>query len=140
MTENCHCVAVSHGANDTPRPWTGEMTAFLARMRRRGRSYRWIAKALGVPRAVCVERAEAAGLLRRSRLPVVTATDEPEPVGAPGDILDDGVCHWVAGEIAERQWRMCGHPSVHGTAWCAHHFARVTRTRAVVSEAPPAAT
>ena len=29
-----------------------------------------------------------------------------------------------AGDPA-RAWRMCGHASVHGSSWCAHHLGRV---------------
>jgi hypothetical protein len=129
VRDSCFGPVVAPGAtNEGQRPWTNEMTLFLARMRRRGRSYRWIAKALGVPRAVCVERAAAAGLLQRSQpQQALVRTDEPEPLGPPGEILDDGVCHWVAGDVDGGVWRMCGHPSAGGTAWCAHHLSRVTR-------------
>jgi hypothetical protein len=67
----------------------------------------------------------ALGLVKARRVSPAAATPEPKPIGAMNDVLDDGVCHWVQGCVAARVWRMCGHPSVHGTLWCAHHLARV---------------
>ena len=111
-----------------PPRWTQAMERFLVRMQRRGRTYAWIARALRVPRAACVARAEALGLWRRAptgwRRPLAR-TVEPAPIGPMCEVLEPGRCHWIAGDPAARDWRMCGHPSVHGTPWCAHHLARV---------------
>jgi hypothetical protein len=109
------------------RRWTREMDGFLARMHARGKTLTWIARALALPRAACAARAVALGLVAprraaRSCLPVVP---EPKPIGAMNEVLDGGVCHWVAGCLSAGVWRMCGHPSVHGTLWCAHHLSRV---------------
>lgn len=102
------------------------MDGYLARMHSRGKSLTWIAKVLAMPRASCLARAMALGVIkRRAGARRVVDAAEPLPVGALRDVLDDGVCHWVAGCVATRAWRMCGHPSVHGTLWCVHHLARV---------------
>ena len=104
------------------------MDGFLARMHGRGKSLTWIAKALGVARPACVARAEVLGLVRRRRhrfAANLCDVPEPLPIGPMGELLDAGVCHWVAGSVAARAWRMCGHPSVHGTPWCRHHLSRV---------------
>lgn len=104
------------------------MDRFLARMHGRGKSLTWIAKALGVARPMCVARAEALGLVRRRARRLTGAVcdaPEPSPIGPAGELLEAGVCHWVAGSVALRAWRMCGHPSVHGTPWCRHHLSRV---------------
>lgn len=107
------------------RAWTPEMTDFLLRLRRRGESYRRIARMLGTTRAACVARAVEMGLLVRAGVLAKTArTPEPPALGGMGAILDGGVCHWVAGDTGAPGWRMCGHPSVHGSLWCAHHLAR----------------
>lgn len=102
------------------------MIQFLLRMRRRGKPYGWIARALGRTRADCVERAMKAGLLaRQASTPPVALEDEPLPVGPLKAILDDGVCHWISDEAGHGEWRMCGHPGVDGSSWCAHHRRRV---------------
>jgi hypothetical protein len=106
------------------------MTGFLVRMRRRGKTYGWIAKALGVSRAACVARAVKLGLLLkpvvRGHVTFVRRAHEPAAIGARREVLGEGVCHWIAGDPTDGDWRMCGHPCVHGTSWCAHHLARVT--------------
>lgn len=102
------------------------MLQFLLRMRRRGKAYGWIARALGRTRAECVERAMKAGLLaRQTPGPSVPIADEPEPIGPVKEILGDGVCHWICDEGGKGDWRMCGHPGVDGSTWCAHHRRRV---------------
>lgn len=103
------------------------MDGHLARMHARGKSLTWIAKVLAMPRASCLGRAVTLGIVkRRARGPRrVVDTREPSPIGPLNDVADEGVCHWVVGCVAARAWRMCGHPSVHGTLWCAHHLARV---------------
>jgi hypothetical protein len=115
------------GADELQARWTLESDGFLRRSHARGRSLTWIARALGRSREACAMRMVALGVARPSRAsPVaVPPTPEPKPIGAMNDVLDEGVCHWVAGCLAARVWRMCGHPSVHGTLWCAHHLARV---------------
>lgn len=103
------------------------MDGFLQRMHARGKSLKWIAKALAVSREACAARAVALHVVERRRGAWLCVPDvpEPAPVGPPNDVLGEGVCHWVAGCLTARAWRMCGHPSVHGTSWCAHHLARV---------------
>jgi hypothetical protein len=114
------------GADEGQARWTQEMDGFLRRCHARGKTMGWIAHALGRPREACVMRAVALGLVKpRRAAPTFTPTPEPKPIGAMNDVLDEGVCHWVAGCLSARVWRMCGHPSVHGTLWCAHHLARV---------------
>jgi len=115
------------GSADVQPSWTEETDGFLRRSHARGKTMGWIARALGRPRAACVARAVALGLVRARRMPpaALPPSPEPKPIGAMNDVLDDGVCHWVQGCIAAQVWRMCGHPSVHGTLWCAHHLARV---------------
>ena len=111
--------------------WTPAMTAFLVRMRRQGKTFGWIAKALGVTRGVAVGRAmkRSLGVRPALRVRVIQATREGEPaaMGAMRELLDEGRCRWIAGDIDDADWRMCGHPSVHGGVWCAHHLARVLR-------------
>ena len=121
-----------------PAPaWTRQMTAFLVRMRRRGRPYGWIARALGVTRAALVERATRMGFIVRARggrrFAAATAEGEPAALGPLREVLGEGVCHWISGDTADRDWRMCGHPAVSGTRWCAHHHGR-----AYDREPPPA--
>jgi hypothetical protein len=114
------------GADEVQPSWTQEMDGFLRRSHARGKTMGWIARALGRPREACVARAVALGLVKPRRAQAFAAPPpEPKPIGAMNDVLDEGVCHWVAGCVAARVWRMCGHPSVHGTLWCAHHLARV---------------
>jgi len=64
-----------------PRPWTPAMTAFLVRMRRQGKTFGWIAKALGVTRGVAVGRAmkRSLGVRPALRVRVIQATREGEP-------------------------------------------------------------
>lgn len=105
--------------------WTPAMTAFFRRMRARGRSFAWIARGLGLSPRACVRRAAALGLLERKTLPPLPrAGAEPAPLGEVRTLLDEGVCHWIHGEPGTAGWRMCGHPSVHGSSWCAHHYVR----------------
>lgn len=105
------------------------MTAFLLRMRREGKSFGWIAKALGVTRSVVLGRAAKRTLARRwhvaTRVTQETRAGEPAPLGPMRELLDEGRCRWIAGDVADADWRMCGHPSVHGRTWCAYHVARV---------------
>jgi hypothetical protein len=119
------------------KPWTRAMTGFLVRMRRRGKTYGWIAKALGLTRGACVARAVKLGLLlkpvMRGHVTLARRAHEPAPLGARRDVLGEGVCHWISGDPWDSDWRMCGHPCVHGTSWCAHHLARVS----AVGNAPP---
>ena len=107
------------------RRWTLKSDGFLRRMHVRGKSMTWIARALGRTRAACAARAVALGVAQPRR---VAATGVPAPAPAPsgpeGDVVGEGLCRWIHGSLPQR-WRMCGHPSVHGTAWCAHHLARV---------------
>jgi hypothetical protein len=101
------------------------MTAFFRRMRGRGRSLAWIARGLGLSPRQCIRRAEALGLVRgKTQPPLPPAGAEPVPLGPPRTLLEEGVCRWIHGEPRDAQWRMCGHPSVHGSSWCAHHFVR----------------
>ncbi len=107
------------------RVWTPEMIDTLRRLRARGRTFGQIAKMLGVTRSAAIGKAMRVGLGGRPRAKVrAAATPEPPAVGAAGEILGAGVCHWIAGDIGE-PWRMCGHKCVHGTLWCTHHLARV---------------
>jgi GcrA cell cycle regulator len=122
----------SRSPNPDPRsarPWTPAMTAFLVRKRREGKSFGWIAKALGVSRSVVIGRAAKRTLARRwrarTRVTQQARADEPAPLGPLRELLDEGRCRWIAGDIADADWRMCGHPSVHGRTWCAYHVARV---------------
>ena len=102
------------------RVWTPEMIDALKRLRGRGRTFGQIAKMLGVSRSAAIGKAMRVGLRVRARVKAARAA----AMGAAGEILERGVCHWIAGDI-EAAWRMCGHKSVHGTLWCAHHLARV---------------
>lgn len=108
------------------KPWTTQMLQFLLRMRRRGKPYGWIARALGRTRADCVERAMKAGLLARQMpsSPQVVC-GEPVAIGPIKEILDEGVCHWISDEAGNGEWRMCGHPGIEESNWCAHHRRRV---------------
>ena len=113
--------------------WTQAMTAFLVRMRRRGRPYGWIARALGVTRAALIERATKMGfIVRRQRFAAPALSGEPAALGPPRTVLGAGVCHWIAGDVGDPDWRMCGHPAAGGSSWCAHHYVRV------YGSAPPA--
>jgi hypothetical protein len=113
-------------------PWTSAMTAFFVRMRRRGKPYWWIAKALGVTRATLLGRAVKMGLVVRAvvrrRMTSTPATGEPDAIGPVREIVGQGLCHWISGDTADRDWRMCGHPAARGASWCAHHYARVYDT------------
>lgn len=101
------------------------MTAFFRRMRARGRSVTWIARGLGLTPRSCARRALALGLIeRKTQPPLPPAGVEPAPLGPPRTLLDEGQCRWIHGEPGIGEWRMCGHPSVHGSSWCAHHFVR----------------
>ncbi len=122
------------------RKWTRAMTAALVRWRREGASFGDIAKRLGVTRAIAVGKAVFAGLARRglrsrAMSEVRVLPDEPEPLGALREVLAQGLCHWIRGD-ALGDWRMCGHPSVHGGAWCGHHLARVYVGTACPSPSP----
>jgi hypothetical protein len=114
------------------KPWTEAMTAFARRMRRRGKTFAWIARALGFSRGDCVAALAREGVLCRATAPVarVETGDEPVAIGGTREVLDAGVCRWIAGDPCAADWRMCGHPSVHGSSWCEHHFARVSKQRA----------
>lgn len=124
------------------RVWNAEMIEELVRLRRLGTTFAKIAKRLGVTRCAAIGKAIRIGLRVRvggMQLPV-PAGAEPEAIGAPGEILGRGVCHWIAGDVGGgARWRMCGHSSVHGSLWCAHHAARVylrvVRARALRCEA-----
>ena len=111
--------------------WTLERIDELKRLRRHGVTYWRIAKRLGVTREAAIGEAMRLGLRRSGRVGTGApdAADEPAPLGRPREILGEGVCHWIAGEPT-RRWRMCGHPSVHGSSWCAHHLGRVRREAA----------
>lgn len=62
---------------------------------------------------------------------------EPAPIGKP-ETLGQG-CSFIAGDFAPG-WRCCGHPRAPGSAYCAHHHARVfTGRKAWTREAPKAA-
>jgi hypothetical protein len=105
--------------------WTPEAVQFLRRMRRRGRSFGWIAKALGLSRDACVRCAARVGIVRARRSdPTVVRYPEPEPLGPPREILEGPVCRWIEGDLEADAWRMCGHPSSGETSWCAHHRER----------------
>ena len=105
------------------------MTAFLLRYRREGRTLRWIARALGMPFEQVRRKAVALGLVLRTtyqkRVPSVRLEDEPQPTGAPREILDEGRCRWIPGDPSDPDWRMCGHAVLGGSSWCAHHHRRV---------------
>ena len=128
----------------TERRWNAEMIEELVRLRRLGTTFAKIAKRLGVTRSAAIGKAIRIGLRVRvggMQLPV-PAGAEPEAIGAPGEILGRGVCHWIAGDVGgsgDGSWRMCGHSSVYGSLWCAHHaarvYVRVVRARAVRCEA-----
>jgi hypothetical protein len=122
------------------RPWTPAMTAFLVRMRRRGKTFGWIANALGVTRGVAVGRAAKRGLALKPALKarVIQAVrgDEPAAIGPRRELVDEGRCRWIKGDVGDRDWRMCGHPSVHGSSWCAHHRARVWKAREATAHGP----
>jgi hypothetical protein len=122
------------------RPWTPAMTAFLVRMRRRGKTFGWIAKALGVTRGVVVGRAAKRGLALRpalkSRVVQAVLRDEPAALGPERELVDEGRCRWIKGDVADPDWRMCGHPSVHAGSWCAHHRARVWKAREAAAHGP----
>lgn len=122
--------------------WTRALTAALVRLRRQGLSYGEIATTLGVSRSAAVAKAVFAGLARassRQRLlrDVRVMLDEPEPLGAAGEILGLGVCHWIRGDSASDAWRMCGYPSIDGRAWCMHHKRRVFASSARAPVAAP---
>jgi hypothetical protein len=59
------------------------------------------------------------------RMDAAALADEPTPIGPARTILAHGVCHWISGDTADADWRMCGHSAVEGSNWCAHHRARV---------------
>lgn len=111
------------------RAWSLAMTAFLLRHRREGRTVRWIARALGMPFEQVRKKAVGLGLVLRTaylvRVPSIRLEDEPTPVGANRELLADDRCRWIAGDVMDPDWRMCGHPIVRGSSWCAHHHARV---------------
>jgi hypothetical protein len=109
------------------RRWTPEMDGFLQRMHARGKSLAWIARTLAVPRVDCAARALTLGVIERRPRATrdLPPLPEPKPIGPPNDVVDEGACHWVAGCLDSRHWRMCGHRAVQGTSWCAHHLARV---------------
>ena len=103
------------------------MIAFLRKKRREGKNMRWIAAHLGVPLGRAV--AKAAGLrlilqVPRTEIRLERQPGEPEPIGAPFALLEDGRCRWISNETAG-QWRMCGAPCGIAEAWCPHHRARV---------------
>jgi hypothetical protein len=121
----------------SPRAWSEEMVGELKRLRRLGFSFGRIARRLGVTRNAAIGKAMRLGFRVRVRASTGqgrsgACVPEPAPLGAPREILGRGACRWIAGE-AEGAWRMCGHPSVHGSSWCAHHLARVFES---VSVAP----
>jgi len=116
-----------------PRPWTSAMTGFFVRMHRRGKPYWWIARALGVTRAMLLGRAVKMGLVvravvRRRRVMLGPVAGEPDAIGPTREVLGKGVCHWISGDTHDADWRMCGHAAVGGSSWCAHHYARVFDT------------
>ena len=109
--------------------WTLERIDELKRLRRAGVAYWRIAKRLGVTCEAAAKRGMLLGLRPQPRVHIAEAADEPAPLGALREILGEGVCHWIAGDAPGR-WHMCGHPSVHGASWCAHHRGRVRRVAA----------
>jgi hypothetical protein len=109
--------------------WTLERIDELKRLRRDGVAYRRIAKRLGVTCEAAAKRGAQLGLRPPPRVRIAETADEAAPLGALREILGEGVCHWIAGD-APGPWRMCGHPSVHGSLWCAHHLGRVRREAA----------
>jgi len=119
----------------SPRKWTRAMTVALVRLRRQGRSFREIVHCLGVAHSAAIARGVFARLAiepERANLPadVGVFDDEPEPLGSRHEILEDGVCHWIRGDVTHGDWRMCGRPSAAGSPWCPHHLARVWVSRA----------
>lgn len=111
------------------QPWTSDATQFLRRMRRRGKSFGWIARALGTTRDACIDRAVALNIARPKVRPATRealAAGEPPALGASREILEGAVCRWIVGELDQPDWRMCGHRALQDSSWCAHHFARVT--------------
>ena len=48
------------------------------------------------------------------------AGSEPKPLGKPGDIPPSGRCRFIRGEMTP-SFRMCGHPTDNGGAWCMYH-------------------
>lgn len=50
--------------------------------------------------------------------------DEPKPLGPKNDLADFGTCRWIHGDVRDGKWRMCGHPIVNRSSYCAHHLAR----------------
>lgn len=104
--------------------WTLERIDELKRLRRAGAAYWRIAKRLGVTREAAVEKAMSLGLRPVARARVPEAQGEPAALGALREILEPGLCHWIAGDVGPRAWRMCGHRCVHGSSWCAHHLER----------------
>jgi hypothetical protein len=102
--------------------WTLERIDELKRLRRAGVAYWRIARRLGVTRKAAMARGRLLGLRPLPRAP--KWQDEPAPLGELREILGEDVCHWIAGDPS-RLWRMCGHSSVHGSSWCAHHLERV---------------
>ena len=123
------------------RVWTPAMVEELVRLRRAGASFGKISKRLGVRRGAAIETALRIGLRVRIALrrPAVKAEDEPAAIGPIRDIVGLGVCHWIAGDTGSA-WRMCGHKSVPGSVWCAHHAARVyVRVREISAKRKDAA-
>ena len=118
-------------AADHRRPWTRAMTGFARRMRKAGRTFGWIARALGVSRETCVSEMARAGVLyrpRAARRRVASAGEAaPETLGDLHEILGEGACHWIDGDPRTNAWRMCGQPCVRRSAWCAHHTAKAHR-------------
>lgn len=111
------------------RDWSLAMTAFLLRHRREGRTLRWIARALGMPFELVRRKALALGLVLTTayqrRVLSVRLEDEPAPLGSPRELVADGCCRWVEGDVSDEDWRMCGHPVQGASSWCAHHRRRV---------------
>jgi hypothetical protein len=105
------------------------MTGFARRMRKAGRTFDWIARALGVPRETCVAAMARAGVLYRPRRKRrrIAAGREPEALGGEREILDEAACRWIQGDPYTEHWRMCGQPCVQRSSWCAHHFPRAHR-------------
>lgn len=120
---------ISFTTFDGRKHWSLAMTAFLLRHRREGRTLRWIARALGMPFEQVRRKAVALGLVLRTayqkRVPAVRLEDEPPPLGAPRELVADGRCRWIGGDVSCPDWRMCGHTARPGSAWCAHHYGRV---------------
>ncbi len=109
--------------------WTLERIDELKRLRREGVAYWRIAKRLGVRCEVAAKRGMLLGLRPQPRVRIAETADEPAPLGPSREILGEDVCHWIVGD-APGPWRMCGHPSAHGSFWCVHHLGRVRREAA----------